>query len=127
MLFFLHFDLINISTYIVLCNCILYKELCYMYIHSQATHIRHIVYIAVFCYIHKLHFHNQLCEQDADSGHVGGNGDWPAYVDQFGTLSPAVVPFHLTTPVHQIGWYVHIYVCLRNCLLFLRNSMLDKG
>ena len=77
-------------------------------IHSQAIHI---IYIVVYC-IHRLHLHNQSCEQDADSGHVGGNGDRPAYVDQFG--------FHIATCCGAIpldntwssDWVVRTHICM---------------
>ena len=35
----------------------------------------------------------------------------PTWITLAFTLPPAVVPFHLTTPGHQIGWYIHI-ICM---------------
>ena len=72
----------------------------------------------VYC-IHRLHLHNQSCEQDVDSGYVGSNGDQLACVDQFG--------FHIATCCGAIpldntwssDWVVCTYVCLCNCLLHI--------
>ena len=43
----------------------------------------------------------------------------PVWISLAFILPPAVVPSHLTTPGHQIGWYVCMYLWLCNCLLHI--------